>query len=43
MELLLIVVSGLVLGSVLWGIGFIRAVRHQLVNDRLKVYYQRSE
>jgi len=41
MELLFIVVSGLVLGSVLWGVGFMRAVRRQSVNDRLKAYCQR--
>ena len=41
MELLSILVSGLVIGGAGWVVGFIRAVRRQAINDRLKAYCQR--
>ena len=41
MELFSILVSGFVVIGVLWIIGFIRAVRRQPIDDRLKAYCQR--
>ncbi len=41
MELLLILGSGCVLIGVTWIAGFIRAVRRQPINDRLKAYCRR--
>ncbi len=41
MELLLILGSGGVFIAVAWIVGFVRAVRRQPIDDRLKTYCQR--
>jgi hypothetical protein len=41
MELLAIIGSGLALVVVWWIVGFVRAVRRQPIDDRLKAYCQR--
>jgi hypothetical protein len=42
MELLAIIGLGLALGVAGWIVGFVRAVRRQTINDRLKTYCQRQ-
>ena len=42
MELLAIIGSGLALVVVWWIVGFVRAVRRQTLDDRLKAYCQRQ-
>jgi hypothetical protein len=38
---LIIVSGGLVAGAIAWIIGFIRAAKRQLINDRLNAYCHR--
>ena len=42
MELLIIIGSGLTLGVAWWIVGFVRAVKRQPINDRLKTYCERQ-
>ena len=42
MELLAMIGLGLALGVAWWIAGFVRAVRRQPINDRLKTYCQRE-
>jgi hypothetical protein len=42
MELLMIAGLGLAVYGVWWIAGFVRAVRRQPINDRLKAYCQRQ-
>ncbi len=42
MELLVMIGLGLALGVAWWIAGFVRAVRRQPINDRLKMFCQRE-